>query len=141
MLAMEGATRAPQKGCPIHAGESAARIGMDPGGHIDRGDAGTRPGNRGRGRNQVRPCPVPGDIGTMRDKRMIAGGRRDLRHVPFQTARAAACHNPVPKPLTKRLKGRGKPHKLIITAVARSLVTIANAVLKTIAPQPTNPVD
>ncbi|WP_420848432.1 hypothetical protein [Paracoccus alcaliphilus] len=86
-------------------------------------------------------APVPGDIGTMRDKRMIAGGRRDLRHVPFQTARAAACDNPVSKPLTKRLKGRGKPHKLIITAVARSLVTIANAVLKTTAPRPTNPVD
>ena len=37
---------------------------------------------------------------------------------------------PVLKPLTKRLKGRGKPHKLIIAAVARSLGTIANAVLK-----------
>jgi transposase len=35
------------------------------------------------------------------------------------------------KPVTKRLKERGKPHKLVIIAIARRLVTIANAILKT----------
>jgi transposase len=76
----------------------------------------------------------------MRGKRRIVGGRRSLRHVLFQAALAAACHNPVLKPLAKRLKERGKPHKLIIIAVARRLVTIANAVLKTATPWRASPV-
>jgi transposase len=38
------------------------------------------------------------------------------------------------KPVAKRLKERGKPHKLVIIAIARRLVTIANAVLKTASP-------
>lgn len=83
---------------------------------------------------------VPHDSGTMRGKRMIAGGRRTLRHVLFQAALVAAHHNPVLKPLAKRLKERGKPHKLIIIAVARRLVTIANAILKTATPWRTSPI-
>lgn len=75
-------------------------------------------------------APVPRDSGAMRGRRMIAGGRRTLRHVLFQAALAAACHNPVLKPVARRLKGKGKPHKLVIIAIARRLITIANAVLK-----------
>jgi len=75
-------------------------------------------------------APVPYDSGTMRGKRMIAGGRRTLRHVLYQAALAAAYHNPVLKSVAQRLKERGKPHKLVIIAVARRLVTIANAILK-----------
>lgn len=75
-------------------------------------------------------APVPYDSGTMRGKRMIAGGRRTLRHVLYQAALAAAYHNPVLKSAAQRLKERGKPHKLVIIAVARRLVTIANAILK-----------
>lgn len=76
-------------------------------------------------------APVPHDIGTMRGRRAIAGGRRALRHVLFQAALAAASHNPVLKPVAQRLKARGKPHKLVTVAIARRLVTIANAILKT----------
>lgn len=76
-------------------------------------------------------APVPHDSGVMRGKRAIAGGRRSLRHVLFQAALAAAYHNPVLKPVAKRLKERGKPHKLVIIAIARRLVTIANAIIKT----------
>ncbi|MBC7675504.1 MAG: IS110 family transposase [Rhodoferax sp.] len=79
-------------------------------------------------------APVPHDIGTMLGSQAIAGGRRALRHVLFQAALAAACYNPVLKPVVQRLKGRGKPHKLVIIAIARRLVTIANAILKTGAP-------
>ena len=75
-------------------------------------------------------APVPYDSGTMRGKRMIAGGRRALRHVLYQAALAAAYHNPALKSVARRLKERGKPHKLVIIAVARRLVTIANAILK-----------
>lgn len=47
---------------------------------------------------------------------------------------AGACHNQMLKLIAKRLKERGKPHKLVIIAVARRLVAIANAVLKTATP-------
>lgn len=79
-------------------------------------------------------APVPHDSGKMRARRMIAGGRRALRHVLYQAALAAACHNPTMKPLAKRLKERGKPHKLVIVTIARKLVTTANAILKTNVP-------
>lgn len=75
-------------------------------------------------------APVPRDSGVMRGRRMIAGGRRALRHVLFQAALAAAGHNPVLKPIARCLKERGKPHKLVIIAIARRLITVANAVLK-----------
>ena len=84
-------------------------------------------------------APIPHDSGAMRGKRAIAGGRRALRHVLFQAALAAACHNPVLKPVAQALKIRGKPHKLVIVAIARRLVTIANAILKTGIPWQTQP--
>jgi transposase len=58
----------------------------------------------------------------------------------FQAALAAACRNPVLKPVAQRLKVRGKPHKLAIVAIARRLVTIANAILKTGVPWRQDPV-
>ena len=76
-------------------------------------------------------APVPHDSGTMPGKRAIAGGRRARRRVLFQAALAAAFHNPVPEPVARRLKERGKPHELVIIAIARRLVIIANAILKT----------
>ena len=76
-------------------------------------------------------APMAHDSGAMRGKRVISGGRRSLRHVLFQAGLAAACHNPVLKAVAKRMKQRGKPHKLVIVAIARRLITIANAVLKT----------
>lgn len=79
-------------------------------------------------------APVSHDSGARRGRRTIAGGRRSLRHVLFQAALAAACHNPLLKPLATRMKESGKPHKLIIIAGARRLVVTANTVLKTATP-------
>ena len=45
----------------------------------------------------------------------------------YQAALAADYHNPVLKPVARRLKEHGKPHKLVVVAIARRLVTIANA--------------
>lgn len=84
-------------------------------------------------------APVPHDSGAMRGRRTIGGGRRSLRHVLFQAALAAACHNPILKPVSKRLKERGKPHKLVIIAIARRLVIIANAIIKTGKPWQVQP--
>lgn len=71
-------------------------------------------------------APVAHDSGTLRGKRAIAGGR----HAMFQAALVAAHHNPSQKSFAERLRRTGKPHKVIITAVARKLVTIANALCK-----------
>ncbi|MEM5500433.1 IS110 family transposase [Ahrensia kielensis] len=75
-------------------------------------------------------APIARDSGAMRGKRTIAGGRRALRHVMFQAALVASHHNPVLKKFADRLRKAGKPHKVIITAVARKLVTIVNAMCK-----------
>jgi transposase len=75
-------------------------------------------------------APVAHDSGTLRGKRAIAGGRRALRHVMFQAALVAAHHNPGLRSFADRLRRAGKPLKVIITAVARKLVTIANALCK-----------
>lgn len=48
----------------------------------------------------------------------------------FQAALAAACHNPLLKSAARRLMEEGKPHKLVIIAIARRLTIIANTVLK-----------
>lgn len=75
-------------------------------------------------------APIAHDSGAMRGKRAIGGGRRLLRHVLFQAALVASHHNPVLKPFADRLRAAGKPHKVVITAVARKLVTIVNALCK-----------
>ncbi|WP_408634537.1 transposase [Pseudogemmobacter bohemicus] len=46
-------------------------------------------------------APLPHDSDAMRGKREVAGDRRALRHVLFQAALAAACHNPVLKPVAQ----------------------------------------
>ncbi len=56
-----------------------------------------------------------------------SGAMRLLRHVMFQAALVATHHNPALKTFADRLRAKGKPHKAIITAVARKLATIANA--------------
>ena len=75
-------------------------------------------------------APIAHDSGAMRGRRAIGGGRRLLRHVLFQAALVASHHNPILKIFADRLRDAGKPHKVIITAVARKLVTIVNALIK-----------
>lgn len=75
-------------------------------------------------------APIAHDSGALRGKRAIGGGRHLLRHVMFQAALVASHHNPALKPFADRLRTNGKPHKVVVTAVARKLVTIANALCK-----------
>ena len=67
----------------------------------------------------------------MRGKLAIGGGRRLLRHVMLQAVLVASHHNPVLKTFADRLRAAGKPHKVVIAAVAGKLVTISNALCKT----------
>lgn len=75
-------------------------------------------------------APIAHDSGAMRGKRAIGGGRRLLRHVMFQAALVASHHNPALKRFADRLRAAGKPHKVVIVAVARKLVTIVNALCR-----------
>jgi transposase len=75
-------------------------------------------------------APVAHDSGTLRGRRAIAGGRRALRNVMYQAGLVASHHNPSLKVFAERLRKAGKPHKVIITAVARKLVTLANSLCK-----------
>jgi len=75
-------------------------------------------------------APIARDSGALRGKRSIGGGRRAVRHVLFQAALVARQYNPVLRAFADRLKAAGKPHKVIITAVARKLMIIANAICK-----------
>ncbi|RBI68995.1 hypothetical protein DQW77_16090 [Roseovarius sp. TE539] len=71
-------------------------------------------------------APFVNDSGAMRGKRAINGRRRPRRHVIFQAALVASHHNPVLKAFAHCLRAAGKPHNVVITAVARKLVTIVN---------------
>ena len=75
-------------------------------------------------------APINRDSGTMRGKRTIFGGRPAVRKVLFMAALVASRHNPVIKAFYQRLLAAGKPKKLALTACARKLLTILNAMAK-----------
>ncbi len=76
-------------------------------------------------------APINRDSGAMRGKRTIFGGRPTVRKVLFMAALVASRHNPVIKAFYQRLLAVGKPKKLALTACARKLLTILNAMART----------
>lgn len=75
-------------------------------------------------------APINRDSGTLRGKRTTFGGRPQVRKVLFMAAMVATRYNPVIKTFYDRLVAAGKPKKLAITACARKLLTIINAMAK-----------
>lgn len=75
-------------------------------------------------------APFAHDSGRSHGKRFVQLGRRTLRNVLYQAALVATQHNPDLKIFAARLKKAGKPHKLIITAVARKLIVLANTIIR-----------
>lgn len=75
-------------------------------------------------------APINRDSGTLRGKRTTFGGRPQVRKVLFMAAMVASRYNPVIKVFYARLVAAGKPKKLAITACARKLLTILNAMVK-----------
>ena len=59
-----------------------------------------------------------------------AGGRKMVRCVLYMAALTASRFNPALKAFADRLKAAGKRPKVILTAVARKLVVLANAILR-----------
>ena len=76
-------------------------------------------------------APFARDSGQHRGRRMLWGGRADVRSVLYMAAVTAARINPVIKSFYLRLKQAGKPAKVALTACMRKLLTILNTMLRT----------
>lgn len=75
-------------------------------------------------------APINRDSGQAKGKRMIQGGRADVRCVLYMAAFVASQHNPLIRAFYQRLIAAGKPHKVALTACARKLLVILNAMLR-----------
>jgi transposase len=76
-------------------------------------------------------APFADDSGQRRGRRHIRGGRSEVRGVLYMAALSASRYNPVLRAFKGRLVRAGKGAKVILVAVARKLVVLANAVLRT----------
>ncbi|MBD3661544.1 MAG: IS110 family transposase [Arenibacter algicola] len=72
-------------------------------------------------------APLNRDSGRSQGKRMIAGGRKDLRNTLYFAALPAIRFDPILRAFYDRLRERGKPGKVAVVAVVRKMVTILNA--------------
>jgi transposase len=75
-------------------------------------------------------APHACDSGMFKGKRRIWGGRANVRRTLYLAAFIASRHDPNFKAFRKQLQDVGKPVKLAVTACARMLLTIINAMLK-----------
>lgn len=79
-------------------------------------------------------APYTRQSGRWRGKTFIGGGRSAVRTMLFMAALTARRYNPPLAAFYKRLVGAGRPKKAALIAVARKLLTILNAILKTKTP-------
>jgi transposase len=75
-------------------------------------------------------APLACDSGQHKGKRVIWGGRSDVRSVVYMAALSAKQHNPVIRAFYERLVAAGKPAKVALVACMRKLLTILNAMLR-----------
>jgi transposase len=75
-------------------------------------------------------APYDDDSGRRRGVRRVQGGRSAVRKVLYMAALSARQHNPHLRAFAERLKARGKKVKVVLTAVARKLLVLANAILR-----------
>lgn len=75
-------------------------------------------------------APFNRDSGTMRGKRMIWGGRVEVRNVLYMATLSAVRGENAIAAFHQRLVATGKPAKVALVAAMRKLLTILNAMLK-----------
>lgn len=75
-------------------------------------------------------APFNRDSGKKRGKRRIFGGRKAVRRVLYMACLSAMLHNPIIRPMYKRLTENGKIFKVAITACMRKMLTIMNAMTR-----------
>ncbi len=76
-------------------------------------------------------APLNRDSGTMQGKRTVWGGRAKLRAVLYMAALVATKYNPVIATFYQRLLEAGKVKKAALVACMRKLLTIINAMMRT----------
>ena|ERR1700678_3767554 len=76
-------------------------------------------------------APYDDDSGRRRGKRAIWGGRAEVRHALYMAALTASRCNPVLKAFRQRLIANGKTPKVAIIAVARKMLGIIQALIRT----------
>jgi transposase len=75
-------------------------------------------------------APFARDSGRRRSRRHTAGGRSSVRTVLYMATLSAIRFNPVLKQVYQRLRSNGKVSKVAITACARKLLTVLNAMVR-----------
>lgn len=75
-------------------------------------------------------APWTRQSGQWRGKSFIGGGRKSVRSALFLAAMVASRHNPLLKRFRDKLVAAGKPKLVALVAVARTLLTILNAILR-----------
>lgn len=75
-------------------------------------------------------APLNRDSGTLRGKRMVWGGRASVRRTLYMAALVASRHNPAIRAFYERLRGKGKPPKVALTACMRKLLVILNTMTR-----------
>lgn len=75
-------------------------------------------------------APRPADSGTRRGRRVIWGGRAQVRATLYMGTLVAVKHNPVLRRFYERLLAAGKPKKLALVACMHKLLLILHAVLR-----------
>jgi transposase len=79
-------------------------------------------------------APFADDSGTVNRIRHIRGGRGKVRIALYQAAVAAIRYSDTMKSFYASLKARGKASKLALIAVARKILVLANALLRSMTP-------
>lgn len=76
-------------------------------------------------------APFNRDSGTLRGKRTVWGGRATLRAALYMAALVATKRNPIIAAFYQRLLEAGKVKKVALVACMRKLLTIVNAMMRT----------
>ncbi|HAS6364237.1 TPA: IS110 family transposase [Vibrio vulnificus] len=75
-------------------------------------------------------APITRESGSFKGKRMIKGGRMQVRTVLYMAMMSAMQCNPVFKETYQRLLAAGKPKKVALIACIRKMVVILNSMLR-----------
>lgn len=90
--------------------------------------------NRGQAAKLVGLAPINRDSGSLRGKRMIGGGRAQVRRSLYMATIVATQHNQLIRTHYQQLLQRGKAKMTALVACMRKLLLILNAMIKNQTP-------
>jgi len=84
-------------------------------------------------------APVNRDSGTLRGKRCIQGGRREVRHALYMSALVASRYNSVLSKAYQAMVSRGKVRKVALVAIMRRLLIHLNSIMANVLKETVTP--